>query len=133
MEQWSSAPSVGRAAVSLSAVVERRGPDGRALSCGSENRALIPPVNLTRDSDRPFATLRHHRGFESRRQEMAEHATPHAALAEKRIDIDNPDQMSVWSRELAIPESRLREVIDMIGPMTAAIRFYVASPKFRMQ
>ncbi|MEO8937889.1 MAG: DUF3606 domain-containing protein [Burkholderiaceae bacterium] len=64
---------------------------------------------------------------------MAEHATPHAALAEKRIDIDNPDQMSVWSRELAIPESRLREVIDMIGPMTAAIRFYVASPKFRMQ
>ncbi len=64
---------------------------------------------------------------------MAEHATPNAALAEKRIDIDNPDQMSVWSRELAIPESRLREVIDMIGPMTAAIRFYVASPKFRMQ
>ncbi len=64
---------------------------------------------------------------------MSEETTTNAALAAKRIDIDNPDQMSVWSRELAIPETRLREVIDMIGPMTAAIRFYVASPKFKLQ
>jgi len=53
------------------------------------------------------------------------------ALDAKRIDIDDAEQMSTWSRELELPEGRLREVIDLIGPMTAAIRFYVASPKFK--
>ena len=53
------------------------------------------------------------------------------ALGAKRIDVDNPEELTVWSRELDIPVERLREVIDMIGPMTAAIRFYVASPKFK--
>ena len=55
------------------------------------------------------------------------------ALSAKRIDVDNPEEMSAWSAELALPEGRLREVIDMIGPMTAAIRFYVASPKFKAE
>ena len=55
------------------------------------------------------------------------------ALAAKRIDVDNAEEMSVWCRELDIPEQRLREVIEMIGPMTAAIRFYVASPKFKVE
>ena len=55
------------------------------------------------------------------------------ALSAKRIDVDNADEMSAWSAELALPEGRLREVIDMIGPMTAAIRFYVASPKFKFE
>ena len=54
------------------------------------------------------------------------------ALSAKRIDVNNADEMSAWSRELALPEERLREVIGMIGPMTAAIRFYVASPKFKV-
>lgn len=54
------------------------------------------------------------------------------ALDAKRIDIDDAEQMAMWSRELDLPEDRLREVIDLIGPMTAAIRFYVASPKFKM-
>ena len=53
------------------------------------------------------------------------------ALEAKRIDVDSPEEMSAWSRELDLPEGRLREVIDLIGPMTAAIRFYVASPKFK--
>ena len=52
-------------------------------------------------------------------------------LAAKRIDINNPEEMAAWCGELDLPEDRLREVIEMIGPMTAAIRFYVASPKFR--
>ena len=55
------------------------------------------------------------------------------ALAAKRIDVDNAEEMAIWCRELDIPEQRLREVIDMIGPMTAAIRFYVASPKFKVE
>ena len=59
--------------------------------------------------------------------------TPHDVLSAKRIDVNNADDMAAWSRELALPEGRLREVIDMIGPMTAAIRFYVASPKFKAQ
>ena len=53
------------------------------------------------------------------------------ALDAKRIDIDDAEQMKTWCRELALPEGRLREVIELIGPMTAAIRFYVASPKFK--
>ncbi len=57
--------------------------------------------------------------------------TPMNALDAKRIDVDDAEQMRTWCRELALPESRLREVIDLIGPMTAAIRFYVASPKFK--
>lgn len=61
---------------------------------------------------------------------MDEQALPNA-LDAKRIDVDNPEEMSAWSRELALPEGRLREVISLIGPMTAAIRFYVASPKFK--
>ena len=61
---------------------------------------------------------------------MAEQ-NPTTALEAKRIDVDDPEQMSTWSRELDLPEGRLREVIDLIGPMTAAIRFYVASPKFK--
>ena len=56
-----------------------------------------------------------------------------AALAAKSIDVNDAHAVSTWSRELAIPETRLREVIDLIGPMTAAIRFYVASPKFRVE
>jgi hypothetical protein len=52
-------------------------------------------------------------------------------LDAKRIDVDSPEQISAWSRELDLSEARLREVIDLIGPMTAAIRFYVASPKFK--
>lgn len=62
---------------------------------------------------------------------MAEE-NPTVGLDAKRIDVDDPAQMSDWCRELALPEGRLREVIDLIGPMTAAIRFYVASPKFKM-
>lgn len=58
--------------------------------------------------------------------------TSWGALAAKRIDVNNPEEMAIWSRELEIPEQRLREVIEMIGPMTAAIRFYVASPKFKI-
>ncbi len=54
-------------------------------------------------------------------------------LAAKRIDINNADEMAAWSEELELPEGRLREVIEMIGPMTAAIRFYVASPKFKIE
>ena len=57
--------------------------------------------------------------------------TPWGALAAKRIDVDNAEEMAAWCRELKIPEQRLREVVEMIGPMTAAIRFYVASPKFK--
>lgn len=59
--------------------------------------------------------------------------TPHDALAAKRIDVNNADEMAAWSKELDLPQDRLREVIAMIGPMTAAIRFYVASPKFKIQ
>lgn len=59
--------------------------------------------------------------------------TNHEALTAKSIDVNNPDEMAVWSKELDLPDGRLREVIEMIGPMTAAIRFYVASPKFRSQ
>ena len=55
------------------------------------------------------------------------------ALDAKSIDVNNPDEMAAWSKELDLPEGRLREVIEMIGPMTAAIRFYVASPKFKAQ
>ncbi len=58
---------------------------------------------------------------------------PVEMLSAKRIDIESDHEMATWARELEIPESRLREVIDMIGPMTAAIRFYVASPKFRIE
>ncbi len=54
------------------------------------------------------------------------------ALAAKRIDVNNAEEMAIWCQELEIPDQRLREVIEMIGPMTAAIRFYVASPKFRV-
>lgn len=54
-------------------------------------------------------------------------------LAAKRIDVDNAADMAAWSKELDLPVERLREVIAMIGPMTAAIRFYVASPKFKVQ
>lgn len=57
---------------------------------------------------------------------------PSSFLDAKRIDVDDPEQVSHWSRELELSEGRLREVIDLIGPMTAAIRFYVASPKFKM-
>jgi Protein of unknown function (DUF3606) len=64
---------------------------------------------------------------------MSEETVQVDALSAKRIDINNAAEMSAWSRELAIPEERLREVIDLIGPMTAAIRFYVASPKFKLQ
>ena len=62
---------------------------------------------------------------------MTDNETVPGALGAKSIDINNPEEVLAWSRELEIPEQRLREVIDMIGPMTAAIRFYVASPKFK--
>ncbi len=64
---------------------------------------------------------------------MTEHDPRVDALSAKRIDVDNADEMSAWSTELALPEGRLREVIEMVGPMTAAIRFYVASPKFKYE
>ncbi len=63
---------------------------------------------------------------------MSEAETPLEALGAKRIDVEDADQVALWSHELEIPESRLREVIALIGPMTAAIRYYVASPKFRI-
>jgi hypothetical protein len=63
---------------------------------------------------------------------MTESAALLETLGAKRIDIEDADQIALWSHELEIPESRLREVIDLIGPMTAAIRFYVASPKFKI-
>ncbi len=64
---------------------------------------------------------------------MSEDQQPSSILGAKRIDIDDAAAMSMWSKELELPEDRLREVIDMIGPMTAAIRFYVASPKFKVE
>ncbi len=62
---------------------------------------------------------------------MTDQTPPSDALAAKSIDPNDPVQMTAWSTELELSEERLREVIEMIGPMTAAIRFYVASPKFR--
>ena len=62
---------------------------------------------------------------------MSDTATPSDVLAAKSIDVNDPAQMTAWATELDLSEERLREVIEMIGPMTAAIRFYVASPKFR--
>ncbi len=41
-----------------------------------------------------------------------------------RIDLDNPADVMLWSDMLSITTEQLIEIVQKIGPMSAAVRFY---------
>jgi EAL domain-containing protein (putative c-di-GMP-specific phosphodiesterase class I) len=46
-----------------------------------------------------------------------------------RLDLDNTADVLLWADDLSISVERLHEIVDKVGPMRAAIRFYVVAAR----
>lgn len=44
------------------------------------------------------------------------------------VNMDGPEQVRYWMRELGVDEAALREAVQLTGPYVPAVRAFVKSP-----
>jgi hypothetical protein len=60
------------------------------------------------------------------RQNIVDYAFPRRTIqVAEHIDVDDPASIAKWCAELNLTEEKLRNAVDAIGAMPAAVRFYV--------